>query len=86
MGLFGSKYNEIEKMLLEQYSQMFQTMSVPNPYKTAKDLLDKAISESKQTGHYDLPSNLGDMIIGKQEEGVFKDEEPFHHSRPLSRP
>lgn len=73
MGLFSSKYNEIEKGLLEQYSQIFQTMGYPNPRKTVKVILDKAIRESKKAGHYDIPANMGDMLIGKQDAGVFQD-------------
>lgn len=65
MGLFDN-YNEIEKELLEQYSQMLATMGMPNARRMAKDLLNKAIEKSKKEGTYNLPSNFGDIILRKE--------------------
>ena len=60
MGFFNN-YNKIEEGLLEQYSQMFLEMGVPDAKKTAKDMLNKAIDNSKKQGTYNLPPNLGEM-------------------------
>lgn len=65
MGLFDN-YNEIEKGLLEQYSQMFNMMGMPDARKMAKDTLDRAIENSKKEGTYNLPPNFGDIILKKQ--------------------
>lgn len=62
MGLFNN-YNELEKQLLEHYIQLFSAMGLPDAKKTAKDMLDKAISESKERKSYYLPSNFGDIIL-----------------------
>jgi len=62
MGLFNN-YNELEKQLLEHYIQFFSVMGLPDAKKTAKDMLDKAISESKERKSYYLPSNFGDIIL-----------------------
>lgn len=67
MGLFNfSKYNDIEKALLDQYSQMMSMMGMSSAEakKMAGDMLDQAIEESKKEGTYYLPQNLGDIIFG----------------------
>jgi len=67
MGLFNfSKYNDVEKALLDQYSQMMSMMGMSSAEakKMAGDMLDQAIEESKKEGTYYLPQNLGDMIFG----------------------
>lgn len=67
MGLFNfSKYNDIEKALLDQYSQMMSMMGISSAEakKMAGDMLDQAIEESKKEGTYYLPQNLGDIIFG----------------------
>lgn len=67
MGLFNfSKYNDVEKALLDQYSQMMSMMGMSSveAKKMAGDMLDQAIEESKKEGTYYLPQNLGDMIFG----------------------
>ena len=66
MGLF-SRYNEIEQELLNYYSQMFAAMSMPNAQGQAKDILDKAIKESREEETYNLPLNSGDMLLEKEE-------------------
>lgn len=65
MGLFNN-YNKIEKELLELYSQMFINMGIPDGQKTAKDMLDQSIEESKKMGHYNLSPNIGDMLLEKE--------------------
>ncbi len=67
MGLFNfSKYNDVEKSLLDQYSQMMSMMGMSSSEakKMAGDMLDQAIEESKKEGTYYLPQNLGDIILG----------------------
>ena len=70
MGLFNN-YNEIEKRLLEQYSQMFSMMGMPDAKKIAKDMLNRSIEQSRKAGTYVLPSNFGDIILKEE-----KAEEP----------
>lgn len=68
MGLFNS-YNEIEKGLLEMYSQMFVAMigiSEQEARKMAKDLLNQAVEESKKEGSYNLSPNFGDILLGER--------------------
>jgi len=67
MGLldFLDNYNELEKQLLEHYTDFFTSMGLPGK-KTAKEMLDKAIEESKKLGTYNLPQNFGDIILGKE--------------------
>ena len=51
MGLFNfSKYNDIEKALLDQYTQMMSMMGISSAEakKMAGDMLDQAIEESKK--------------------------------------
>jgi hypothetical protein len=70
MGLFNfSKYNDVEKALLNQYSQTWNMtgMSSAEAKKMAGDMLDQAIEESKKEGTYYLPQNLGDIILGDAE-------------------
>jgi len=67
MGLFNfSKYNDTEKALLDQYSQMMSIMGMSSAEakKMAGGMLDQAIEESKKEGTYYLPQNLGDIIFG----------------------
>lgn len=65
MGLFNN-YNEIEQELLEQYSQIFVMMGIPDVRRTAEELLNRAIEKSKKEGTYNLPPNFGDIILKKQ--------------------
>jgi len=65
MSLFNN-YNEIEQELLEYYSQMFTETGIPDARKTAKNILDQAIEESKKEGTYNMPSNSGDMLLEKE--------------------
>jgi hypothetical protein len=71
MGLFNfSKYNNIEKALLEQYAEMMTMIvgvSSSEARKMVEDLLDQAIEESKKEGSYYLPQNMGDIILGDAE-------------------
>lgn len=64
MGFF-SKYNEIEKGLLEIYSKLFADMALPDSRKMAEDILDQAIENSKKEGHYNL-KNVGDILLEKE--------------------
>lgn len=67
MGLFNSsKYNDMEKALLAQYTQMMSMMGISSAEapKMAGEMLDQAIEESKEEGTYYLPRNLGDIILG----------------------
>lgn len=67
MGLFSfPKYNQIEKALLEQYTNMISMTGIPLPKarKMAEDMLNQTIEESKKTGSYYLPQNMGDIILG----------------------
>lgn len=64
MGFF-SKYNEIEKELLETYSKIFAEMGLPDSHKMAGDILDQAIENSKKEGHYNL-KNVGDTLLEKE--------------------
>ena len=60
------KQQEIEKGVLEQYSQMFTVMGLPGAKETAKRLLDRAIEKSKKEETYDLPSNFGNIILREE--------------------
>ena len=64
MGFF-SKYNEIEKGILEHYSKFFADMGLPNARKMTEDFLDKAIEDSKKAGRYNL-RNVGDTLLEKE--------------------
>ncbi len=64
MGFF-SKYNKIEKGLLEHYSKFFADMSLPDARKMTEDFLDKAIEDSKKAGRYNL-RNVGDTLLEKE--------------------
>ncbi len=70
MGLFGSsKYNEKEKALIEEYARLM-SMTVMQPSeakKMAEEVMDRVIKESKESGTYYLPENLGDIILGTAE-------------------
>ena len=68
MGFFNfSKYNDIEKAMLDMYSQMLSVRGIPSSEakKLTKDMLDQAIEQSKKEGTYDFPQNLGDIILGE---------------------
>ena len=65
MSLFDN-YNEIEKGLLDIYSNEFLMIGIPNAKKTAKDMLGKSIKESKGAGTYILPSNFGNIMLGEE--------------------
>ncbi len=60
MGLFN-KYNKAEREILRLYSQLFVDTQISDP----KKILDRAIEMSKNQKTYDLPSNLGDIVLGK---------------------
>lgn len=64
MGFF-SKYNEIEKNLLETYSKLFADMGLPDSRKITEEFLDQAIEKSKGEGHYSL-KNVGDTLLEKE--------------------
>lgn len=62
---FFSKYNEIEKGLLEIYSKFFAGMNLPDSRKMAGDILDQCIENSKKEGCYNLKM-LGDILLEKE--------------------
>jgi len=64
MALFD-KYNQIEKQLLHNYTQTFSSMGIPNASKTAKDMLNKSIDDSKKQGTYNLPPTFGNTLLGR---------------------
>lgn len=64
MGFF-SKYNKIEKELLELYSKIFSEMGLPDARKMTEDILDQVIESSKKEGRYDL-KNVGDVLLEKE--------------------
>ena len=64
MGFF-SKYNGIEKGLLEIYSKLFTDMGLPDSHKMTEDILDQAIQSSKKEGFYNL-KNDGDNLLEKE--------------------
>ncbi|MEK7652416.1 MAG: hypothetical protein AAB334_00460 [Patescibacteria group bacterium] len=64
MGFF-SKYNEIEKGLLETYSKLFADINLPDSRKMAGDILDQCIENSKKEGHYNL-KDVGDTLLEKE--------------------
>ena len=64
MGFF-SKYNEIEKKLLEIYSKLFADVGLPDAEKMIEGFLDEAIEESKKAGRYNL-KNVGDILLEKE--------------------
>jgi len=66
MGLFNS-YSAIEEELLEHYSKMFATMGMPDGRKSAKEILDRSIEKSKQERTYNLPLNLGNILLDEEE-------------------
>lgn len=68
MGFFNfSKYNDIEKAMLDTYSQILSMSGVPSSEakKLTGDMLNQAIEQSKKEGTYDFPQNLGDIILGE---------------------
>lgn len=73
MGFFNfSKYNDIEKTILDQYTKWFDTIinisGIPmsGAKKITKNILNQAIEESKKSGSYDLPQNFGNLILGEE--------------------
>ena len=53
MGFFNfSKYNDMEKAMLDMYSQMLSMRGIPSSEakKLTEDMLDQAIEESKKMG------------------------------------
>jgi len=81
MGLFNfSKYSEIERGLLETYSKIFSDMGLPNEEKMAKDILNQSINESKKENCYNLPINLGDVLLQKEKDSG-KENENFEKKR-----
>lgn len=87
MGLFNN-YNDTEKQLLEHYVQFFITMGLPDAKKTAKEMLNKAIDESKEARTYYLPSNFGDIILGNEKAenpNIEKVAEIFRKVLPVKR-
>src|SRR3989344_4377855 len=68
MGFFNfSKYNDVEKAMLDMYSQMLSMSGVSSSEakKLTEDTLNQAIWQSKKEGTYDFPQNLGDIILGE---------------------
>ena len=66
MGFFNSsKYNDIEKAMLDLYAQNLSMNGIPSSEakKLTKDMLDQAIEQSKKEGTYNFPQNLGDIIL-----------------------
>jgi len=87
MGLFDN-YNEIEKQLLEHYTQFFIAMGLPDAKKTAKDMLNKAIEKSKEVRTYYLPHNFGDIMLGiekAEQPNIEKVAEIFRRILPQKR-
>lgn len=70
MGLFNfSKYSNLEKSIFDLYTQMINNtgISFTEARKITKDMLDRAIKESKEEGTYCFPQNLGDLILDDAE-------------------
>lgn len=65
MGLINSKYNEVEKAVLDLSTKTLQIMNIPEPSKTAEMLLNKAIKESQKN---DLlyTAGTGDILLDKE--------------------
>ena len=91
MGFFNfSKYSDIEKAMLDMYSQMLSMRGLPSSEakKLTEDMLDQAIEESKKDGTYNLPQNLGDIIFGDAETDnstIKKIAESIHQKLPQKR-
>jgi len=91
MGFFNfSKYNDIEKAMLDMYSQMLSMRGISSSEakKLTEDMLDQAIEESKKDGTYNLPQNLGDIIFGDAETDnptIKKVAESIHQKLPQKR-
>jgi len=68
MGLFNpNEYNEIENEILRIYSQMLMAhyqLSEAEAEKSVTDMLDKCVELSKSARTYDLPNNLGNIVVG----------------------
>lgn len=65
MGLFNN-YNALEEQLLEHYSQFLTEMGLPDAKKTAKQVIDQAIEESKKDGTYNILPNFGDILLQRE--------------------
>jgi hypothetical protein len=67
MGWFGSPaYKPHEQGMLEQCTNIVATWapSVGEARRMVKETLDTVIKESKRKGVYDLPLNMGEIILG----------------------
>lgn len=83
-----SKYNNLEKTLLEQTIVGFTEvngMPLSEAEQTAKEMLDRAIEKSKKAGTYNLPQNFGDIILG-DDESDSEDIEKFAENIRLKIP
>ena len=91
MGFFNfSKYTDIEKAMLDMYSQMLSMRGISSSEakKLTEDMLDQAIEKSKKDGTYNLPQNLGDIIFGDAETDnptIKKIAESIHQKLPQKR-
>lgn len=66
MGLFDG-YTRIESQLLRLYTQSYaRTRPLDTAKELAKECLDAAIEESKKQGTYNLPPDLGDLLLEKE--------------------
>lgn len=77
MGIFDifKGYKKSERVLLTLYTQIKKEslgFNDSEARKMAQEMLDCAISSSKEAGTYDLPSNFGDIIVNNT-----KTNDPF---------
>jgi hypothetical protein len=58
-------YTDLEQALYDLYTRinMMQGLSADEARQLSKGMLDKVIRDSKQDGTYDLPPNMGDLIL-----------------------
>jgi len=66
MGFF-SKYNQKEREILEMYTGLLSSMSIPDSQKVVRQWLDESIAKSKQDGLYGI-THAGDHILKKEQE------------------
>src|SRR3989344_5337222 len=91
MGFFNfSKYTDIEKAMLDIYSQILSVRGIPSSEakKLTEDMLDQAIEQSKKEGTYDFPQNLGDIILGEADTDdltIKKVAESIHQKLPRKK-
>jgi hypothetical protein len=66
MGWFAPSYQPYEQALLQHFTGVFagRGFSQSQAKHMVKGVLDKVINESKQQGTYDLPANMGDIVLG----------------------